>query len=97
MICDGCDNRAICIFADWLKNHTQTKLVTDNLLRIEAEAEHAAKECPPAPHSCFKCEILYLAREALGHPQDAPKSLPDKKEPRWLREACEEGNGSYKP
>jgi len=44
---------------------TTSRKVRDNLRRIIAEAvELGADDCQPAPHSCPKCEILFLAREA---------------------------------
>jgi hypothetical protein len=31
--------------------------------RITTEAEVLAKDCPPSPHACPACEILFVARE----------------------------------
>lgn len=42
------------------------RLVIDDLQRIEAEAVHmGAETCCPNSCACPKCEILFLAREAL--------------------------------
>ncbi len=38
--------------------------------RIEVEAESlGADKCPPAPHACPKCEILFLVREYNHAPE----------------------------
>lgn len=53
----------------------KTKRLLEALSRIEFEAVHlGAEKCPPAPHGCPLCEILYVAREAL---QDEKPLHPD--------------------
>lgn len=36
------------------------------LMKIEREATAIAATCPPAPHACPACEILFVAREAIA-------------------------------
>ena len=35
------------------------------MLRILSEATQIGSHCPPAPHACPACEILYIATEVL--------------------------------
>lgn len=37
----------------------------DAFERIVTESETLAVKCPPPPHACHSCEILFVAREAL--------------------------------
>ncbi len=43
-----------------------TAMLIGAMQRIANEAGPLAKNCPPAPHSCHACEILFVAREAIS-------------------------------